>query len=562
MAHEDDPRGGAGKHLKRYGVFYAIAAVIVLALVVLPQVGGDDDDSDVATDDPGATLVEDADLTDAPASTDGSWSPASGGIVSGSGTTRDGRECTPDTPQVPDLAYAPPCLPMFEGDNGGETSRGVTADTIKIVIRDFPDSANSQEVDRRQEEAGFATDEVTESIRDRFIEYFNETYELYGRTVEFIEYESRFGDATQEALGGGREGACQDATYIAEELGAFAVTSRNTSSGPFSECAAERGLVVFDGGAYFSEGFFEKWSPYVYNITMSCDRISVHLAEYTVKRLAGKPAAFAGGELQGQTRRFGTYVPDNEEYVGCTDVTFEKIEEAGEEPGVRVTYALDISRFADQANRAIVQFKADGVTTVVVAADSFSAGMLTNAAAEQDYFPEWLIIGVAATDTDNFGRSYDQDVVGGRMFGISQLSSTHLILGPESDAGRLYEKLYGSEIPKGTSGQLYNFMHVFNLLQAAGPDLTPENIEAGAPRLPTLGGPDYAYGRWSFAKGIDGTPDHTAVDDGREVYWDPNAEPGPEESDRTKVGRFVESDPGVRHDIGEWPEGDPVVSGG
>ena len=363
MARGDDPRGGAAKHVRRYGVFYAIAAALLVALVVVPAVGGGDDDDDVATGDTTDTTAEPGG--------DGAWAPATGDIAHGTGTTRDGRDCTPGTPQLPDLSYSPPCLPVFDGDNGGATSTGVTADTIKIVIRSFPDSPNSLEAQRRLEEAGFATQEVTEGIRDEFNEYFNETYELYGRKVEFIEYESRFGDATLEAVGGGREGACQDATYIAEELGAFAVRA---GGGAFSECAAERGLVVFAGGPYFSEGFFEKWSPYVYNTTMSCDRVSSHVGEYIEKRLAGKPAAHAGGDLEGKTRTFGTYVPDNEEYVGCSDVTRAAAEEAGIDPGLRVTYALDISKFADQANRAIVQFKAEGVTTIIAACERSRSG--------------------------------------------------------------------------------------------------------------------------------------------------------------------------------------------
>ena len=186
--------------------------------------------------------------------------------------------------------------------------------------------------------------------------------------------------------------------------------------------------------------------------------------------------------------------------------------------------------------------------------------MLTNIAKEQDYFPEWFIIGAAATDSDNFGRQYNQEVVGGRMFGISQLASTRLLLGPESEPGRLHEQLLGDPIPPGTTGAMFDYMHVFNLLMAAGPDLTPENIERGAATLPVLGGPDFPAGKWSFANGIDGTPDHTAIDDAREVYWDPNAQPGPEEPDRTKRGTFVESAPGQRFDIGEWEEGDPKVA--
>ena len=63
-------------------------------------------------------------------------------------------------------------------------------------------------------------------------------------------------------------------------------------------------------------------------------------------------------------------------------------------------YNLDISTFQQSAQQAIVQFKAAGVTTVVSACDPFSAGLLTKAAAAQNYHPEWFLDGTAATDQD------------------------------------------------------------------------------------------------------------------------------------------------------------------
>ena len=557
---DDAPaKGGAGKHLKRYGVFYAIALVVLIGAVALPAVSGDDDeDVEEAASTEGSTDDEGG------ADQDGPWRPASGDIEHGTGEeSRAGVPCEEGEPQIPELQYTAPCLPVFEGDNGGETARGVTADTIKIVMKGFPSTANSQQVQAELEAAGLLTEDERHALRDTFIEYLNENYELYGRKVEIIKYDSKFSNGTQEALGQGREGACQDATYIADELGAFGVIGETGDlSGVFAECAAERDLVVFAGGAYFSEDWYRKWSPYVYSTTMSCDRVTAHVAEYADKRLAGKPAVYAGGELQGKDRKFGTYVPDNEEYVKCTEKRQELLREAGREPGSVVTYQLDISRFQDQANRAIIQFKAEGVTTIVTACDPFSLAALTRAAKEQDYFPEWFIIGTAAQDSDTLGRTYEQDVVRGRMFGISQLAATELITGPDSEAGKLYEKLEGEEIPGGNAaGYIHVFQHMFNLLQSAGPDLTPDNIAAGVATLPEMGGPNYPMGRWSFAAGLDGKPDHTARDDAREVYWDADAEPGPEEVDRTKRGRFLETDPGVRYPLGEWPEGDVEIPG-
>ena len=548
MATEDAPEAsGLARHLKRYGAFYAIAIVIAVLAVVLPNRGGDDD-----------TDTDTEEVTAGGEEADG-WAPASGEVEVGSGTTVGGVACKEGGKQVPDLQYSLPCVAKFEGDNGGETSRGVTADTIKIVIREFPETANSQAVQKEIEAAGFASADISRAIREQFVDYYNKNYELYGRKVEVIRYESKFGNATAEALGGGREGACQDATLIADELKAFAVTG---GSGSFSECAAERGLVVFGAAAYFSESFYEKWSPYLYNTTMSCERISNHNAEYIGKRLVGKPAKWAGDpELAKATRKFGTYVPDNEEYQKCTDVTEATLRDKYKaEPGLRVNYALDISRFADQAKRAIIQFKAEGVTTVITASDPISIGLLTKEATAQSYSPEWFIIGTAGQDTDNFGRSYDQKQVDGHMFGLSQLGSSAKLYGETADAPKLYAKLNpGKKIPGGTVGGLYDWANIFNLLQAAGPELTPANIEKGIAKMPALGAPDFAVGKWNYGNGADGNPDHTAVDDSREVYWDGAAEPGPEERDRTKRGSFIESEPGKRYDLGDWPTTEPKV---
>ena len=51
-----------------------------------------------------------------------------------------------------------------------------------------------------------------------------------------------------------------------------------------------------------------------------------------------------------------------------------------------------------------MQFKAAGVTTVIVASDPYSAGLLTKAAAAQNYYPEWFIVGTGGTDLDGACR--------------------------------------------------------------------------------------------------------------------------------------------------------------
>ncbi len=597
-----------GSHVRRFGVVYAVALAWVLAAFVFPSTpveevaiaadsgdfspggelaGGDVGSGGPATGGPGVGSAAPG-ATGGPAVTTGGAgatpgsSPAAGGGTTGPtgaggaagpaggdpgagpiGTTRGGVECAPGVRQVALNSYAAPCVPAWSGDNGGATFRGVTPETIRIVRRGFPESANSQAVDAVVAQAGGADPATVRAVRDVFDAHFAQQYELYGRRIEWVDYESEFGDSTLETQGRGREGACLDAEVVAEELQAFAVIGKSGAvSKPFAECAAQRGVVVLNGASYASETFYRSYHPYIWAIIMECERINYQVYEYFAKRLAGKPAVFAGDPaLHGRERAFGTYtpVPDGGD-TACADIGDREAARYGFEDAVASVYlyTLDVSRFPDEAARGIIQFKRDGVTSIVLACDAISAIFLTQSATSQNYRPEWLVIGVALTDIDNAARLYDQSQVDGHMFGMSQLGSTPSLLGPTGEPGILYQAITGRQIPAGTSGQFHDMTHVYNFLQMAGPNLTPEAIAAGAMTYPESGGPRYSLGLWNYTEGPDGTPgagDHAAVDDSREVYWVGNVR-SPADGE---AGAFVETYGGKRFRNGEWPAEDPPV---
>jgi hypothetical protein len=307
---------------------------------------------------------------------------------------------------------------------------------------------------------------------------------------------------------------------------------------------------------------------------MDCERISYQVAEYTGKRLLNRKAKWAGDPLfQQQNRKFGIYVPDNDGYQRCTNIAVKTLHDKYGAPNPeRYNYQLDISRFPDQAAQAIVQFKAAGVTTINNSCDYISTIFLTQAAVNQEYRPEWMIIGVAAQDTENSARLFDQSEVNGHMFGMSQLGATPKLLGPKSEAGRVYKLITGKDIPAGTTGNYYDLVHLFNLLQAAGPNLTPQNIFANLKNIPDGGTTESPYGYWSLRQNSDGSPgqDYTEVDDGREVYWvaDPNVPTAGGKqasgdayynSDDGKNGTFKESMGGKRFRNGQWPTEEPPI---
>jgi hypothetical protein len=488
--------------------------------------------------------------------------PATGNIKVGSGKTVGGQACTPGTPQFAS-PYADPCIPKFTGNNGGATYRGVTASTITLAVRQFPETANAEQLAAMAHEAGDALPSVTNQVQQVFLNYFNKVYDLYGRKVVLQPFTAT-GNSTAEALDQGQAQACADATTIVSQMHAFgeaglASDYQLPGSGPFSQCAANDKLVEFEGDLYFNEGSYQKQNPYVWSTTQDCTRVSTTTAEVEGTLLAGKKAVYAGDPtLASETRKFATYVPNVPQYISCTKNSNSLLVHKYDVPASQIAppffYNLDVSTFAQSAQEAVVQFKAAGVTTVIVACDPYSAGLLTKAAAAQDYHPEWFIIGSALTDQDQYVQSQDDATeVQGHLFGMSEQSSSTETFGPASLAGVLYKKLTGHVIPPGTDGNYSQLVEIFDMLQAAGPDLTPQNMARGIHALPELGAPAYQYGSWTYNLGPNGTPgvgDHTASNSARFVYWDGTA--------ISKVngikGTYVALFNNKRFVLGAWPK--------
>jgi len=487
--------------------------------------------------------------------------PASGDIKAGTGSTVSGTTCTSGTPQF-DSPYAPPCVPKFTGNNGGATYNGVTSTTITLSDREFPNAADTEEIEAEAKAAGSAIPQVISQVQQVFLNYFNSVYDLYGRHVVIKPYITN-SSFTNEELDQNQAQACADADAIANQMHAFGdVGLLNGDSyggtGPFSQCAAQDHLVEFQGDLYFDEASFESQNPYVWSTTQDCTRISSAEAEVVATMLAGKKAIYAGGSLKNQTRKFAAFVPNVPEYLGCSKNFTNLVENKYHIPKSALSpafyYNLDIATFQQSAQEAIVQFKAAGVTTIICSSDPFSLGLLTKAAAAQNYHPEWYLTGGALTDLDQVAQGlYDLPEIEGHMFGMSESAPSTATTGPSSLAGQLYQKLTGHQIPKGTDGNYSQLVEIFDALQAAGPDLTPANLARGLHALPSLGAPNYQYGLWTWNTGPTGKRgggDHTSSDDARFVYWDGN-----KVSPLNGVtGTFVAVFGGKRFTLGTWPK--------
>ncbi|MGH9195186.1 MAG: hypothetical protein ACRD1T_05560, partial [Acidimicrobiia bacterium] len=467
-------RGAAGgdpltRHMKRYMPFYIVALAWAVMLVALPTVrdrGGEVSTAAGDSDTGGGQQIETGPEVAGQGQGTAAGTTTSGGgsgktvrsaaesrqvaqSLAGRGVTKAGVACSPGVRQIPWSEYAAPCYAKFEGDNGGSNGqRGVSKDKIIIVRRQYPDSANQAAVDAFLGQAGFASREVNAAVRLEFVKYFNKVYETYGREVQVVDHTNQASNGTDEAQGRGREQACVSAQQIEGDVKAFAVAFSGGSE-QFSDCAAGRKLGVFNAAAYYAETYYKRWAPYAWHGVMECERIATQVAEYIGKRLLNRPAKWAGDPaFQKLTRKFGTYVPDNEGYQLCVRLNQKILADeygADREQLKRDTfnYTLDVSRFADMAAQAVLQFKASGVTSLVLACDPISMVLLSQAAAQQQWSPEWILIGVAGTDLDMWGNLTEQQQTVGHLFGMSQLGTTDAIFAKDGEMNRTYKAAYG-----------------------------------------------------------------------------------------------------------------------
>lgn len=374
-------------------------------------------------------------------------------------------------------------------------------------------------------------------------EYFNRTFQMYGRKFHVVIYDGK-GDVLKEITGGGQEAAESDALHVQQEIQAFADVS---AVSPVYADALARRKVVNIGAPFMSRQWLTARRPYVWSQFIDCSTAVESVASYYLVKLNGKNADFAGGDMKGQPRRTGLIAPENSWYQECVNSALAMIQKAGGDmPVVNEKYRIDNNQMSIQAGEKIAKLKNAGATTVICGCDPLLMTFLTAKAREQNYHPEWVITGLALIDQDLIG-SIMEPSQWSRSFGIS-------FSGPSQAAGqglgyRAYKSVRREEPSVGVE-LIYNQFHLLALgVQMAGPNLTPESFEQGMFRYPTRTGP---FGTWTF-----GPNDYSTSQDAREVFWNPSAR-SPE---TREAGTYVDPNGGRRFPIGRWPNTPPQAAG-
>ena len=553
-----DKGSGGSKSLKKWGPIGALIVIIVIVVAIVVSSGGDKNKSasDTAAPVTSEAPVDSVAPTDSTATGSDTWdfplsyAKAKETLTDAAFSAIDwGARCDTElgTIAVPDF-FAVACMAPFTGDNGGATATGVTADEITIVHYQGPDndpiinyitSAVKNDETNAQENATI----------EGFIKYYETYYELYGRKIKYVSYEST-GLANDEVT------ARADAQRIVEEYKPFAVVGGPALTNAFADEMAARETICISCGGGTAEWFAER-DPFLWNLDGSAEQKQVHVVEFIGKQLAGKPASHAGDALKADTRKFAVVyeASSGAESQRLADLMESRMTEAGAKPDLMLAYTLDPGTIQQQASQIIAKLKAAGITTVVMATDPVAPGDFTREATVQEYEPEWLVAAATLTDTNAFGRGYDQ-TQWAHAFGVTSLA---VRVNPDVVGTKiLYKWFTGEDAPAPMSAPVFmpGFSLLFSALQSTGPNLTSQNLGDFIKTIKTKPAITASYLTYGD-QGIWDETDYNGVDDATVFWWDATAT-GPDENAREGTGLMKFVDGGKRYLPGEWPTEDKL----
>lgn len=533
-----------------YGPLLALAIAFVLIVTLVPTiareenvVAGSETGQPVGTDPtdlggptvgtPGAPLVPGA--TPAPGTVN------TQGAGTGKPASAAGGVCADRKAQVPGDPYSPPCIAWPPAkDNGGATYRGITKDKIRISfripvenIKDFQSTIGDLAGDKANSIPQATEADFRRTIQN-LVTYFERNFQLYGRKIELVEWQGK-GSVFNEIVGAGQEAANADAIKAAKELNVFADVSAFTQ--PYADALARQGVLSI-GALYMSREWFAERQPYAWSPFPDCTSLSETIAEYMNKRVYGYPADHAGAGIKGKPRKVGLITPDNPEYQQCADAGEKAIEAAGNK-ATRYNYTLDLATLSDQANNIAAKMKADGITTIVLACDPLLPLLLTSRFSQQNYYPEYIVTGVALMDSSVLGQLYDssqwQHAFGLSMLGEEQPQQASYAYAAIKSVDPDSEPIFGADI------FYYFFYQLVTGIQMAGPNLSPKTFAAGMRAYPGGSGP---AGTWGYPKDT-----YSPYRDAREIWWDPEAI----STYNGAKGAYVSDN--KRYKPGKWPKG-------
>lgn len=438
-------------------------------------------------------------------------------------------------PRQVESLYATTCAPAFVGDNGGATSKGVTATEIRIAINGTNAGGSNPCASGRLP----TTPPPGECESDRTFrvlqQYFNDNFQFYGRRLQF--YVAQSPTTTEDDL--------RTSAVKADEE--YKVFGTGFVYAPACQEYAQRKIINFCSGEPIAE--YQRWFPYMWSWDTDGNTLMDLTAEYACKRLAGKPANHAGDPATvTKKRKFGIVYFNSRGFGPEGPYFVEQMKKRCGEDVVSVAATLDSNEGTAGVGSAIAKFITSGVTTILPWMDTVTMIAMTHQADSNGYFPEWIANGAGANTFNAIGQLMNQNQWA-HAFGLTPFEAER----PNDfhDCYRAYRSIDPGGTPNYTicKGLFYHLLQLANGIQMAGPKLTPETFAQG---MFKKGLKFWDKPTWAVGGGY--APGHqTYIQNYAEVWWDPTTQ---DPQYLNAAGAYYYEEGGKRYRAGELPSVD------
>ena len=494
--------------------------------------------------------------------------PGGGGEVGGRAVKTAGtKRCVGSPPRQTEDPLSPPCVSYFDGDNGGATYQGVTAEEIRVLIIVPPNNSNggwkgageSPPIGKYYDLAEPAKDDdhsFTRYLR-AWQRYFNERYQTYGRFAHFWAF--YIGGATSP------EQRRAEAIDNYNKVKPFAVVSPQAVSyiADYNNVLASKGVLTFSSQFGTRAESFRRYPGLIWGFLPTLDQHARSYAAFICKKVAPHPVEFSGNDGEnGRPRKYGLIYSEAAVEAFAKDfveLVKPMIAECGVEFAAVRTHpesgtAYDASQqAAGYGAEAMAHFRDQGVTTIL-----WMFGYETTfsrAAAAINYRPEWILVGDGFWVEGNWnGQDQEQSVW--RHAAQFTLMTKMGPLGESAPCRDAYLQV-DPEIPR--TGFDFTFAclfydelrQLFTGIQVAGSRLNVQSMDKGYHAIPAIRSKDPSVPACYYAPG-----DYTCVKDGTIFYFDPDYQ---DENSLNTPGCWRLLDGGQRYTADTWSTGNVMA---
>lgn len=425
----------------------------------------------------------------------------------GTGRHLRNKRCVGSPARQTEDPLSPACVGFFEGDNGGGTAKGVTRDEVRVA---WVDGCGNHSGTQFTEQDAMGAPGVDTALLG-YVNYFNDRFQTFGRRVRLWRVSPACNTGTPTSL----------VADIDEKLDPFAILSMTNQISwrqqHAVEAARRRIVTTLDQPA---RSLAREYAPYLLSYSPDLEDHAEQTAAFVCDRLAGRVARYAGDPtLQGKRRKFALVYSEASDpsNAGAELIRNGIRRRCGSTAG---DVRLVLSSESEDMPAALAAMRTDDVTTVVYPGEELSFITMADG---QKWHPEWLL----TNSSDLTDHAYARLQPPATWRGALGFTHARRLEAPS-------QQPYANTAREGcgcdTTGNPYAYNELLLLfwgIQAAGPRLTPANMDRGLhaleprqsadPRMPAA---YFAPGNYSFVKDV------------AALRWDPtgtlpgNAAPG------------------------------------